>query len=111
MKKLSDLNSHSLPAKLSLLIVLFAAAIFLLSLGFMFSQSQRAVHQEAINRAEQVLDNTVQRVTNILERVEVATDNTGWLPVRHLGDPDSMFVYSREILMNNPNLNGCSISF
>ena len=111
MKKLKDLSPHTLPGKLSLMVVLFAAAIFLASLGFLFQQSRKSVHQEAINRAEQVLDNTVQRVTNILERVEVATANTAWLPVRHLDTPESMFEYSRRILMNNPDLNGCSISF
>jgi sigma-B regulation protein RsbU (phosphoserine phosphatase) len=93
------------------LIVLLAAAIFIASLGFMFQQSQKSVHNEAIYRAEQVLDNTVQRVTNLLDRVQVATDNTDWLPVRHLNAPDSMFVYSRRILVNNPDLNGCSIAF
>ena len=111
MKRLLDIIRQSLPARLSLLIVLLAAAIFIASLGFMFQQSQKSVHNEAIYRAEQVLDNTVQRVTNLLDRVRVATDNTDWLPVRHLNAPDSMFVYSRRILVNNPDLNGCSIAF
>jgi sigma-B regulation protein RsbU (phosphoserine phosphatase) len=111
MKRLLDIIRQSLPARLSLLIVLLAAAIFIASLGFMFQQSQKSVHNEAIYRAEQVLDNTVQRVTNLLDRVQVATDNTDWLPVRHLNAPDSMFVYSRRILVNNPDLNGCSIAF
>ena len=111
MKKYVDPIRRSLPAKLSLLIAILAAAIFLVSLGFMFAQSQRSVHQEAINRAEQVLDNTVLRVTNILEHVQVATDNIDWLIPRHLDAPDSMRVYSRRILENNPELNGCSISF
>ena len=111
MKKFLELIRRSLPAKLSLLIVVIAAAIFLISLGFMFAQSQHSVHQEANNRAEQVLDNTVQRVTNILNHVEVATDNMDWLIPRHLDEPDSIGVFSRQILLNNPVLNGCSISF
>jgi sigma-B regulation protein RsbU (phosphoserine phosphatase) len=100
-----------MPAKLTLWIALLSSLVLLASLGFMFSQSKKSVRQEALNRAEQVLDNTVQRVTNVLDRVEVATDNMDWLPVRHLKTPDSMFVYSRRILENNPELNGCSISF
>ena len=102
---------QSLATRLSLWIVLLAALIFLASLGYLFHESRRAVHEEAMNRATQVLDNTVQRVTNILDQVEVATNNTEWLPLRHLDAPDSMFVYCRRILMNNPNLNGCSIAF
>ena len=101
----------SLATTLSLWVVLFAAVIFVASLGYMFNESRRTVKEEAVNRATQVLDNTVQRVTNILDRVEVATNNTDWLPVRHLDAPDSMFVYCRRILENNPDLNGCSIAF
>ena len=102
---------QSLSARLSLWIVLFATIIFLAALGYMFYESRRAVYEEAMNRATQVLDNTVQRVTNILNRVEVAANNTEWLITRHLDAPDSMFVYSHNILKNNPDLNGCSIAF
>ena len=101
----------SLSTMLSIWVVLFAAVIFLASLGYLFYESRRTVHEEAVNRATQVLDNTVQRVNNILQRVEVATDNTSWLPTSHLDAPDSMFVYSRRLLQNNPDLNGCSIAF
>ena len=102
---------QSLSRKLSLWIVLFAAIIFNVALGVMFRQSLDAVRQEAVNRATQVLDNTVLRVNTILQRVEKAADNTEWLILRHLNAPDSMFVYSRTILKNNPELNGCSIAF
>ena len=111
MTRLVRLIRRSLAAKIGLWIAVLTALIFLASLGFMFSQSKRSVRLEAINRAEQVLDNTVQRVTNILDRVEVATNNTDWLVIRDLDKPDSMFVYSRRILENNPELNSCSISF
>ena len=111
MARLVRLIRRSLAAKIGLWIAALTALIFLASLGFMFSQSKRSVRLEAINRAEQVLDNTVQRVTNVLDRVEVATNNTEWLVIRDLDKPDSMFVYSRRILENNPELNSCSISF
>jgi sigma-B regulation protein RsbU (phosphoserine phosphatase) len=91
--------------------VLIAAIILMGALGFMFSESRKAIRQEAINRATQILDNTALRVDGILERVEVAANNTDWLITRHLDAPDSMFVYSRRILQNNPDLNGCSIAF
>ena len=47
----------------------------------------------------------------ILEKVETATDNTYWLVMRHLDEPDSMMVYGRHIVGMNPFLKGCSISF
>ena len=101
----------SLSTRLSLWIVLFAALIFLIALGFMFNQSRKAIRQEAINHATQILDNTAERVNTILTKVEVAANNTDWLAARHLDAPDSMFVYSNRILVNNPELNGCSIAF
>ena len=104
-------KQRSLSSKLSVWIVLFAGLIFIAALAVFFNESRKAVKLEAINHATQTLDNTVQRVNTILTKVKVATDNTDWLITRHLDAPDSMFVYSRRILENNPDLNGCSISF
>jgi len=101
----------SLSTRLSLLVVLFSAAILVAALVFLFGMSSQAIRQEAINRASQSLESTALRVHGILDRVEVATANTEWLITRHLDGPDSMFVYSRRILENNPDLNGCSIAF
>ena len=111
MKNPLNYIRESLSRKLSLWIVFFAAIIFNVALGFLFTQSLQAVRREAIDRATKELDNTVLRVNNILQKVEIATDNTDWLVLRHLDAPDSMFVYSRRILQNNPELNGCSIAF
>ena len=102
---------NSLSTKLSLWIVLFTAVVLVSALGYMFSVSRQAIRQEAVNHATEVLENTTLRVNSILERVEVATNNTDWLINRHLDGPDSMFVYSRRLLENNPDLNGCSIAF
>ena len=101
----------SLSARLSLWIVLFAAVVFVAALGFMFAESRKTVRQEAESRASQVLESTVLRVNGLLDRVVVATDNLEWLVLRHLDEPDSMFVYAKCFLENNPDLNGCSIAF
>ena len=111
MRNLFQYISRSISRKLSLWIVLFAALIFNIALGFMFTKSLSAVRDEAVSRATKELDNTILRVNSIINMVETATDNTDWLIYRHLDAPDSMFVYSRRILQNNPELNGCSIAF
>ena len=111
MKNLTGYIQRSLSTRLSLLVVVFSAAILVASLGFMFRVSSSAIRQEAAGRATQSLEGTALRVQAILDRVRVATDNTDWLITRHLDGPDSMFVYSRRILENNPDLNGCSIAF
>jgi len=111
MKKLILYIRKSLSTRLSLLMVLFTAIILVASLGFLFEMSSKSIRQEAISRATKSLEITALRVQAILNRVEVATNNTDWLIPRHLDGPDSMFVYSRRILENNPDLNGCSIAF
>ena len=100
-----------LSVRLSLWIVLFTTFIFMGALGYLFNESREAVREEAISRASQILDNTELRVNSILNQVEIATRNIMWLPTRHLDASDSMYVYSRRILENNPNLFGCSIAF
>jgi sigma-B regulation protein RsbU (phosphoserine phosphatase) len=90
---------------------MFAAFIFIAALGFLFYQSREAVRQEAISHATQILDKTSLRVEGILNRAEVATQMTVWLIQRHPDKADSMFVYSRGMLQNNPDFYTCSIAF
>ncbi len=102
---------RKLSVRVSLWVVMFAAVIFITALSFFFYQARDAVRQEAISRATQILDNTSLRVESILNRVEVATNMTQWLIQRHPDNPDSMFVYSRGMLLNNPDFYNCSIAF
>lgn len=102
---------RKLSIRVSLWVVLFAAIIFTVALGFLFFQSREAVRQEAISHATQILDKTSLRVEGILNRVEVASNMTKWLVSRHPDKADSMFVYSRSMLANNPDFYNCSIAF
>ena len=52
-----------LDKKLSLWVVSFATIILVTSLGFMFGVSRKAIRQEAINRATDILENTTLRVS------------------------------------------------
>ena len=111
MKEIIDFIRKKLSLKVSLGVVFFAAIIFNIALGFFFYQSRDAVRQEAVNRAMQTLDKISLRVEGILNRVEVASNMTRWLVQRHPENPDSMFVYSRGMLLNNPDFYNCSIAF
>ena len=102
---------RKLSVRVSLWVVFFAAVVFIAALGFLFYQSRETVRQEAVNRATQILDKTSLRVEGILNRVEVANKMTLWLVERHPENADSMFVYSRGILLNNPDFYNCSIAF
>ena len=111
MKKIIAYIRRKLSVRVSLWVVLFAAIIFLAALGFIFIEARKAVQQEAINHATQILDNTSLRVEGIMNRVEGASNMAMWLVQRHHQNADSMFVYSRSILKNNPELYNCSIGF
>jgi sigma-B regulation protein RsbU (phosphoserine phosphatase) len=102
---------RKLSVRVSLWVVFFAAIIFNVALGFLFYQAREAVRQEAVSRATQILDKTSLRVDSILNRVEVASNMTRWLVQRHPNKADSMFVYSRGLLQNNPDFYNCSIAF
>ena len=102
---------RSLPARLGIWIVLFAAMIFIAALGYMFSVSWNTVRNEAESQASQKLHNTVLRVNDILDDVKISADNTDWLVYRHLDEPEYMIDLVRNVMLNNPILNGCSIAF
>ena len=111
MKKLIDTLRRSFSARLSLWVVSFAALVFLAATAYFFTVSRRYVREEAILRATQVVENSVLRLNNILEDVQLSADNLEWLVYRHLDDPDLMMEYSRITVQGNPVLSGCSISF
>ena len=111
MKEIFQYIRRKLSVRVSLWVVFFAAIIFNVALGFLFYQARDAVRQEAVSRATQILDKTSQRVEGILNRVEVASNMTKWLVERHPDKADSMFVYSRGMLQNNPDFYNCSIAF
>ena len=111
MKKLIDTFRRSFSARLSLWVVSFAALVFLGATAYFFTVSRRYVREEAILRATQVVENSVLRLNNILEDVQLSADNLEWLVYRHLDEPDLMMEYSRITVQGNPVLSGCSISF
>ena len=109
--KIIEHYRSSLPRSLSLLAVLLASAVFFAALVFMFDQAREAVKREAMERATQILDNTVQRADNILSNAETATANTLWQIKRQLHQKDSMVVYATAFMKSNPMMEGCSIAF
>lgn len=111
MRRILDKIRHSLSARLSIWVVLFSAIILLGTLGYSARVSREYVRMEAIKRASQVLDNSVLRLANILEDVELAANNLEWLVYRNLETPERMADYSRSIVEGTPSLSGCSISF
>jgi len=101
---------QSLSTRLCLNILLVVVLVFSLSLGFLYWQSRNIIHEEAIDEASHVLDNTALRVKGYMVEVETATRNILWLINLHTHDQDSLLKYTHRIVANHPNTNGCSIT-
>lgn len=99
----------SLSTKLSLDILLLAVPIFMIALGVLFTQSRQIIRNEAVGRANSVLNTTMQRVHRNILAIETATNANSWLVTRFL-QPDSLLALTHRIVSLNPHIDGCSIS-
>ena len=99
----------SVSVRLSFSILTFVVVIFAVTMTILIHQSKASVRQAAVEESGQMLTNTAQRLTGIMDEVEVATLNTYWQVFQQL-QPDSLLALSARILSLNPMLNGCSIA-
>ena len=99
----------SVSVRLSVSILTFVVVIFAVTMTILIHQSKTSVRQAAIEESGQMLANTAQRLTGIMDEVEVATLNTYWQVFQQL-QPDSLLALSARILELNLMLNGCSIA-
>lgn len=109
MRNLITHIRQSLSWKLSLGILLMAMPIFVLSIGFLFIHSRDKVKKEATTHAASVVNTTMQHITRYMDIVETATDINDWEVTANL-QPDSLLAYSRNIVILNGHIDGCSIS-
>ena len=100
---------QSLSTKLSIGILLMIVPVFVVSLGLLFMQSRYIVRQEAVERANAVLNTSLQRVNSYLKTIETATNANDWQILENL-QPDSLLAYTHRIVQLNPHIDGCSIS-
>lgn len=105
MSKIKD----TLATKLMVSILLMAIPIFLISIGLVFVQSQKAIHQEAQERAVSTLNTTMQRLRNNMTIVETAANSSTWYAIEHF-NPDSLLALTNRIVRLNRHVNGCSIT-
>ena len=77
----------------------------------MLHYSRKALKQEALEKATQTLEGTVQSIDNILLSVEQSTGNLFMYIYQDLDNPDMMFTYSRRLVESNPYVQGCAIAF
>lgn len=111
MSKLTGYINKHLSTKLSLWVLVSVVILFVAALSAMFRFSQKTIEHESLEKAQETLNGTVLRISNMLNNVEVDTRNTLWTIEHHLDDPEAMVAYSREIVRSDENIIGCAIAF
>ncbi len=100
----------TLSIRISLLVVFAIATLLTAALFIMFRYTRQAVRQEALQKASQTLEATVQNIDNILLNVEQSAGNIYWDLITHPLQPDSMFKYIQLLVETNPHIAGCAIA-
>ena len=111
MLQKSKLFTNKLSTKISLKVVSLVAALLAVALFAMLHFSRKTVREEAILKAEQTLDGTVEHIDEVLLSVEQSTGNMYYNMYSHLDNPEMMYVYCRRLIESNPYISGCAIAF
>ena len=102
--------NQNLSMRLSLIVVSAMAILLLASLVVMMTFARRELREEALQKAAQSLESTVQRIDNILLSVEQASGNFYFRLLPQLGDKERIAHYSRQLVESNPYIEGCAIA-
>ena len=111
MNQIAQYFRRTLSARISLWVLLSVTILFVVALVVMFRFSHNAIERESLDKAQQMLDGKALCIDNQLHKVEVATSNMLWNVEQHLDEPDSMFIYSTQMVTSNPDIVACAIAF
>ena len=111
MQQLRRIINRTLSVRLSLMVVSSMAILLMASLVVMLYFSRKTVKEEALQKASQTLEGTVQCIDNILLSVEQTTGNFFFRLLPYLGSRDSVLSYSRRLVESNPYVTGCAVAF
>jgi len=104
-----DFIQERLSLRLGILIIFIVTVVFSLLFDFMFYNAKRYVRQVAIDRATQLLENTVVRINGIMDETETVTNYLAVTTPRQLY-PDSLLAITRKTVTEHSFLTGLAIS-
>ena len=110
MKKLQNITSKGVRNRVSIAILITAAALMLLITGLQQYYSRKQIRDDLESDAEVELVIKALDVKHSLEEVELALRNRSWEFEKLLPYPDSLFSISRRVVEENPNFDGCCIA-
>ncbi len=110
MKKLNIKARDKVRAKAGIAILITAAALMLLILGFQQQYARKQIRKGLEKTAEMELIIKTLNIKSILESVELALNNHKWEIEQLLPYPDSLFGVTQRMVEQNPTLDGCCIA-
>ena len=111
MLRLPSYINRTLSVRLSLLVVPTLAILLMASLAVMLYYSRKTLKEEALEKASQTLESTVQHIDNLLLSVEQASGNIYFAILPHLNQPEVIQKYCQKLVKCNRYIDGCSINF
>ena len=111
MSKLPRIITKTLSFRLSLTVIAALATLLLVALLIIFVFSRKAVKEEALHDSGQTLEATMQRIDNILLKVEQSSGNIYWKLLSHIHQPEKLELYTRKLVETTPYITDCTITW
>lgn len=102
---------RSFSTKLSIYLILATAVIFITAFYFLFSFSTKIVKEEATQKAEQMLNNTILKIENLLNIVEQTINSSTLRIYDNIDNPQQMYIITKDIVKNSTFISGSAIAF
>ncbi|MBQ7516988.1 MAG: SpoIIE family protein phosphatase [Bacteroidales bacterium] len=97
--------------RLSLTVIVAAAALLGLTMGVMFYTSHKMLQQTVEQLVSREMNAIYLCIRNKLAKVEVTMDNMSWVTYENLDYPDDMFTTIRRLVKNNPDFLSSGVAF
>lgn len=111
MNRIKKIFTSSFPLRLSLVMLGLVSILFTLSFVGNSHSARKQVQNESIERAQSALDNTILRINNVLNSVELTIHNMSWLVADNLDKPETLYAITEHILQSNDFICGSAIAF
>ena len=102
---------YSLSTRLSLFILAITTSLLSAIVILNYNSSRKLVQEESLEHAQSTLDNTILRIDNVLNSIEVAVHNISWMVKDNINDPDFMYEVTRHLIESDNFICGSAVAF
>ena len=109
---MAKLSGNKLRYALQALVTVIVALVTLeVTSLIQYYYSRQTIYEEATRRAEDQLETTNLRITDVLDQVETAVRNNVWPVRKTINIPDSLWSLACRIVDSNPSVFGTAFAF